>query len=107
MLESLNNNQRRVVRELDFGALLNFNIRSFLIALAYYLIYNFDRKSSSIINNRGSLFSDEEDFHITHAFPIGSLDINRIKYQKNINIKNQIARFCKGGENKMVSRNIV
>lgn len=53
MLESLNKNQRRVVREIGFDALLKFNIRSFPRAMAYYPIDNFDHKSSSIILNSG------------------------------------------------------
>ncbi|XP_042016180.1 uncharacterized protein LOC121764189 [Salvia splendens] len=108
MLESLNKNQRRAVREIEFGALLNFNIRSFPRSLAYYLIYNFNHKSSSIKLNSGeSLFLDDEDVHITLGFSIESLPMNRIKFQKNINIKTQIARFCKGGEKKMVPAYVV
>ena len=81
MLESLNENQRRAVREIGFGALLNFNIRSLPRALAYYLINNFNSKTSSIELNSGeSLFLDDEDVHITLGFPIGSLPINKSKF---------------------------
>ena len=108
MLESLNENQRRAVREIGFGALLNFNIRSFPRALAYYLINNFNSKTSSIELNSGeSLFLDDEDVHITLGFPIGSLPINKSKFQKNTHIKTEIARFCKGGEKKMVPKYVV
>ncbi|XP_042029974.1 protein FAR1-RELATED SEQUENCE 5-like [Salvia splendens] len=97
MLETLNKNKKRDVREFGFGALLNFKIRSFPRSLAYYLIYNFNHKSCSIkLNNEESLFLDDEDVHITLGFPMGSLPMSMIKFQKNINIKSEIARFCKG-----------
>lgn len=108
MLENLNQNKKRAVQEIGFGALLNFNIRSFPRALAYYLINNFDSTSSSIKLNSGeSLFLDDEDVHITLGFPIGSLPMKRVKFQENTKIKTEIARDCKRGEKKMVPSYVV
>ncbi|KAL1544913.1 hypothetical protein AAHA92_21704 [Salvia divinorum] len=108
MLQSLNDKQRSAVKEIEFGALLHYNIKSIPRALARYLLENFEPISCSIALNTGDLlFLDEEDVHITLGFPMGPLPIERKKFQKNLNIKSEITKACAGGENAMVPSYIV
>ncbi|KAL1554277.1 hypothetical protein AAHA92_14855 [Salvia divinorum] len=108
MLQSLNDKQRAAVKEIGVDTLLHYNIKSIPRVLARYLLENFEPISCTIVlNSDDLLFLDEEDVHITLGFPMGPLPIERKKFQKNLNIKSEIAKSCSGGQNAMVPNYIV
>lgn len=77
ILKSLNEKQKSDVRQLGFGGLLDYDVTSILMTLAYGLLENFNHLQCSLkLPNGGEVGID--DVELVFGFPDGGIEFEQM-----------------------------
>lgn len=92
-IKRLNPRQREAVNELDFGAILHYNVPYLPNLLGYWILSVFNPNRCRIeFSSEESLPIFEEDVHLTFGFPKGATLIERpAKAQTNFTFLDDVA----------------
>lgn len=97
-VRKMNSQQKQAVKEMGFGHLLNWNIRTLPRRLAYWVVDNFNSKSCDLMTHNGrTLTVTEEDVHRVLGFPNGHRKIVLLKRRETNELYEQWKAFFDDG----------